>query len=112
MDTELESLHQCAGELRTGRIAGQKKVFGSREELDKYLNGRIKAHQHLFTEISPAIPKEYADYFKVNGLLLPGYASRGKNPSRPPSCPSRPPGPGKNSRSRPPLSNRLKGGNP
>ena len=48
------------------KIAGQdRKVFASREELDKYLNGRIKAHEHYFTEISPAIPKEYADCFKA-----------------------------------------------
>ena len=43
------------------KIAGQdRKAFSSREELDRYLNGRIKAHDHYFTEISPAIPKEYA----------------------------------------------------
>ena len=61
------------------KIAGQeRKVFASREELDKYLNGRIKAHDHYFTEISPAIPKEYADCFKVNGCLLPGYTIEGE----------------------------------
>ena len=68
---------------RQAKIAGQeRKVFDSREALDKYLNGRIKAHQHLFTEISPAIPKEYADYFKVNGLLLPGYTVEGEPPQQ------------------------------
>ena len=67
------------GGYRQAKIAGQdRKVFASREELDKYLNGRIKAYQHLFTEISPAIPKEYADYFKVNGFLLPGYTVEGE----------------------------------
>ena len=70
------------GNYGQARIAGQKKVFDSREALDKYLNGRIKAHQHLFTEISPAILKEYADYFKVNGLLLPGYTIEGEAPSQ------------------------------
>ena len=65
------------------KIAGQdRKVFASREELDKYLNGRIKAHDHCFTEISPAIPKEYADYFKVNGCLLPGYTIEGEEPAK------------------------------
>ena len=65
------------------KIAGQeRKVFSSREELDKYLNGRIKAHDHYFTEISPAIPKEYADYFKVNGCLLPGYTIEGEEPAK------------------------------
>ena len=65
------------------KIAGQdRKVFSSREELDKYLNGRIKAHDHYFTEISPAIPKEYADCFKVNGCLLPGYTIEGEKPAK------------------------------
>ena len=65
------------------KIAGQeRKVFASREELDKYLNGRIKAHDHYFTEISPAIPKEYADCFKVNGCLLPGYTVEGEEPAK------------------------------
>ena len=65
------------------KIAGQdRKVFASREELDKYLNGRIKAHDHYFTEISPAIPKEYADCFKVNGCLLPGYTIEGEEPTK------------------------------
>ncbi|MFQ7487725.1 MAG: LPD25 domain-containing protein [Gemmiger formicilis] len=65
------------------KIAGQdRKVFASREELDRYLNGRIKAHDHYFTEISPAIPKEYADCFKVNGCLLPGYTIEGEKPAK------------------------------
>lgn len=65
------------------KISGQdRKVFSSREELDRYLNGRIKAHDHYFTEISPAIPKEYADYFKVNGCLLPGYTIEGEEPAK------------------------------
>ena len=70
------------GNYGQAKIAGQKKVFDSREALDKYLNGRIKARQHLFTEISPPIPKEYADYFKVNGLLLPGYTIEGEPPQQ------------------------------
>ena len=65
------------------KIAGQdRKVFSSREELDKYLNGRIKAYAHYFTEISPAIPKEYTDCFKVNGCLLPGYTVEGEEPAK------------------------------
>jgi len=60
---------------RTGRqIAGQdKKVFGTREEMDKYLQGRVKAYSHLFTETSPPIPKGEEGRFSVNGVLLPGY---------------------------------------
>lgn len=71
------------------KIAGQeRKVFSSREELDKYLNGRIKAHDHYFTEISPAIPKEYADCFKVNGCLLPGYTIEREEPAKAAALPT------------------------
>lgn len=71
------------------KIAGQeRKVFSSREELGKYLNGRIKAHDHYFTEISPAIPKEYADCFKVNGCLLPGYTIEGEEPAKAAALPT------------------------
>ena len=73
----------------TEKITGQeRKVFSSREELDKYLNGRIKAHDHYFTEISPAIPKEYADCFKVNGCLLPGYTIEGEEPAKAAALPT------------------------
>ena len=77
------------GSYRQAKIAGQdRKVFASREELDKYLNGRIKAHDHYFTEISPAIPKEYADCFKVNGCLLPGYTLEGEEPAKAAALPA------------------------
>lgn len=56
------------------KIAGQdRKHFADKAAMDKYLQGRIKAHAHLFTEISPPIPKEYVKQFTVNGHLLPGY---------------------------------------
>ena len=52
------------------KIAGQeRKVFADKAAMEKYLNGRIKAYAHLFTEISPSIPQEYAEHFKVNGQL-------------------------------------------
>ena len=77
------------GTYRQARIAGQdRKVFASRGALDKYLNGRIKAHAHYFTEISPAIPKEYADCFKVNGCLLPGYTIEGEEPAKAAALPT------------------------
>ena len=41
--------------------------------MDKYLQGRINAYAHLFTEISPPIPKGEEKRFSVNGILLPGY---------------------------------------
>ena len=60
------------------KIAGQEKKFADKAAMEKYLNGRIKAYAHLFTEISPPVPKEYADHFQVNGQLLPGYSIEGK----------------------------------
>lgn len=55
------------------RVAGQERVCSTREEAEKYIQGRIKAYSHLFTEISPPIPKEYEKSFMVYGQLLPGY---------------------------------------
>ncbi len=57
--------------------------FTDKAVMEKYLQGRIKAYSHLFTEISPPIPKEFASYFKVNGLLLPGYRIEGQEQERP-----------------------------
>ena len=66
------------------KIAGQeRKVFADKAAMEKYLNGRIKAYAHLFTEVSPPVPPEYADHFKVNGLLLPGYAVEGMEQTQP-----------------------------
>ena len=66
------------------KIAGQdRKVFADRAAMEKYLNGRIKAYEKLFTEISPAIPQEYAEQFKVNGQLLPGYTVEGEEIKQP-----------------------------
>ena len=67
------------GGNRQTKIAGQdRKVFADKAAMEKYLNGRIKAYQHLFTELSPPVPQEYADNFKVNGQLLPGYTIEGE----------------------------------
>ena len=66
------------------KIAGQdRKVFPDKAAMEKYLNGRIKAYDRLFTEISPPIPQEYAEHFKVNGMLLPGYSIEGEEPPQP-----------------------------
>ena len=63
------------------KIAGQdRKVFTDKAAMEKYLNGRIKAYDRLFTEISPPIPQEYAEYFKVNGQLMPDYTIEGEEP--------------------------------
>lgn len=72
------------GGRQQAKIAGQeRKVFASREALDKYLHGRIKAYQHLFTEIFPPVPPEYAECFKVNGCLLPDYVLEGQEEKQP-----------------------------
>ena len=56
------------------QLAGQRqKRYTDKAAAQKYIEGRKKAYAHLFTEISPPIPSEYADHFKVNGVLLPGY---------------------------------------
>lgn len=56
------------------RIAGQSdKRFTDKAELKKYLQGRINAYAHLFTELSPPIPETDRQRFCVNGVLLPGY---------------------------------------
>jgi len=61
------------------RFDGQdKKRFTDKAVMEKYLQGRIKAHSHLFTEISPFIPKGQEHRFSVNGQLLPGYRAAGQ----------------------------------
>lgn len=65
----------------TASIAGQRnKRYTDKAAALKYLAGRKKAYAHLFTEISPPIPPEYASLFKVNGQLLPGYTLEGQEP--------------------------------
>lgn len=66
------------------KIAGQdRKVFADKAAMEKYLIGRIKAYSHLFTELSPPIPPEYAQHFRVSGVLLPGYTVEGAEPEQP-----------------------------
>jgi hypothetical protein len=68
----------------SGAVAGQdRKRFTDKAAMEKYLQGRIKTYSHLFTELSPSIPKEYERYFCVNGQLLPGYRVEGQEQERP-----------------------------
>ncbi len=62
-------------DTRPGRqLAGQdRKRYTDKAAMEKYLRGRIAAYAHLFTEISPPIPRDQAGRFSVNGVLLPGY---------------------------------------
>ena len=63
------------------KIAGQnQKRYTDKAAAMKYLDGRKKAYSHLFTEISPQIPKEYERHFTVHGALLPGYTVEGQEP--------------------------------
>ena len=63
------------------KIAGQnQKRYTVRDAAEKYLEGRKKAYSHLFTEISPQIPKQYERHFTVYGELLPGYTVEGQEP--------------------------------
>lgn len=68
----------------SGYIAGQTgKRYMDKAAAEKYLQGRIKAYSHLFTEILPPVPKEYAQRFCIHGQLLPGYTlemEQGKTP--------------------------------
>ena len=63
-------------------ITGQsRKRYTDKAAAQKYIEGRKKAFAHLFTEISPPIPAEYARPFIVNGVLLPGYTVQGQEPT-------------------------------
>ncbi len=67
--------------VHSSHIAGQdRKKFTDKSAAMKYIEGRKKAYSHLFTEISPPIPQQYASQFEVNGLLLPGYTVEGCEP--------------------------------
>ena len=60
-------------------LAGQdRKRYTDKAAAVKYLDGRKKAHSHLFAEISPPVPKEHENCFTVYGVLLPGYSVEGR----------------------------------
>ena len=66
------------------KIAGQEdKKFPDKLSLEKYLQGRIAAYAHLFTEISPPIPVEYQKCFCINGVLLSGYTVENPDAMKP-----------------------------
>lgn len=57
------------------KITEQERAFSDGESAEKYIRGRKKAYSHLFKEISPPIPDEYVEAFKLYGQLLPGYTT-------------------------------------
>ena len=84
------------GSYRQARIAGQdRKVFASREELDKYLNGRNQSPPAFVYGNLPGHPQEVRRLFKVNGLLLPGYTIEGEAPQQAAELPQQTTGAGK-----------------
>lgn len=63
------------------KVAGQRqKRYTDKAAAAKYLEGRKKAYSHLFQEITPPVPEQYAHHFTVNGALLPGYTVEGQEP--------------------------------
>lgn len=65
-DVYVNSPKQGYGE----KIAGQnQKRYTDKAAAEKYLEGRKKAYSHLFTEISPQIPKQYEHHFTVYVLF-------------------------------------------
>ncbi len=63
-------------------IAGQdKKAYGDKTSAERYMQGRIDAYAHLFTELSPPIPEDQRGRFSVNGCLLPGYTVEQHKPT-------------------------------
>ena len=57
------------------------KRYADKAAADKYLQGRIAAYAHLFTEISPPIPEDKTELFTINGILLPGYTVAAHEPT-------------------------------
>lgn len=63
-------------------IAGQtQKAFSDKAAAERYLQGRIAAYAHLFTEVSPPIPEAVKNLFTVNGQLLPDYTMEQHTPT-------------------------------
>lgn len=63
-------------------IADQRdKRYTDKAAADKYLQGRIAAYAHLFTELSPPIPEGKQELFSINGILLPGYTVAAHEPT-------------------------------
>lgn len=74
------SLNVLPGQNGKSIASQDKKRFTDKAAAEKYIEGRKTFYEHLFYKISPPIPHEYAKYFRVNGLLLPGYSVEGQEP--------------------------------
>lgn len=60
-------------------LAGSKTIsyvdtkFKTKEEAEKYVEGRKKYHSKYFKELYPTVPREYFEYFSIYGILLKPY---------------------------------------
>ena len=72
---EVQTQSPALGKADT--IGGQEKRFKTEEAMKKYLDGRIKAYDKYFTELSPPVPELFLDHFTYAGQLLPGYRVEG-----------------------------------
>ena len=67
---------------RSATIASQSdKRYTDKAAAEKYLQGRIAAYAHLFTELSPPLPEDRRATYSVNGFLLPGYTVQAHEPT-------------------------------
>ncbi len=53
--------------------AQEKKKYEDESAAKRYVQGRVDAFAHLFTELSPPVPEKEKFLFSFNGHLLPGY---------------------------------------
>ena len=59
LGSEMVYWHRNSPVGHTTVLQNIERPFKDKAEAEKYIQGRIKAYSHLFTEISPPIPKEY-----------------------------------------------------
>jgi antirestriction protein ArdC len=71
------STNRPQGEYNVKIASRENLHYTDKDRMDRYIDGRKRAYAHLFEELSPPVPKEYAEAFQVNGLLLDGYTVEG-----------------------------------
>lgn len=55
-------------------FAGGQKKFTDKERAEKYIEAVKAQNTHYFEVENPAVPQKSAQFFMVNGVLLPGYS--------------------------------------
>lgn len=65
------------------QLDGQSgKKYDNKGAAQRYIQGRADFYAHLFTELSPPIPKSGKRLFSVNGHLLPNYRMEQTQPDQ------------------------------